>query len=178
MKNMQQIIKAHNSKILKSNQSTNQKSCNCWQKNNCPLRGNCLVNDIVYKAKVTSTDSQKPACYIGLVSGNFKTRYNNHNKSFRNERYEKDTELSKFIWNLKRKNVDYSVDWEILKKSNTYKCASGQCNLCMEEKLQILCSRPDRTCILINKRNKLVSKCRHGNHRRKPPSCAKKKWLN
>ena len=77
MKNMQQIIKAYNSKILKSNQSTNEKSCNCRQKSNCPLRGNCLVNDIVYKAKVTSTDSQNPACYIGLVSGNFKTRYNN-----------------------------------------------------------------------------------------------------
>ena len=29
MKNMQQIIKAHNSKILKSDQSTNEKSCNC-----------------------------------------------------------------------------------------------------------------------------------------------------
>ena len=176
MRNMQQIIKAHNSKILKRSQSTtNKKSCNCRQKNNCPLRGNCLVNDIVYKVKITSNDSQKPACYIGLASGSFKTRYNNHNKSFRHERYEKDTELSKFIWSLKRKNVDYSIDWEILKKSNTYKRASGQCNLCMEEKLQILCNRSDHTCILINKRNELVSKCRHGNHKRKPSSRAKKK---
>ena len=66
-----------------------------------PLRGNRFVNDIVHKAKITSTDNQKPECYIGLASGNFKTGCNDYNKSFRNERYEKDTKLSKFIWKLK-----------------------------------------------------------------------------
>ena len=110
--------KQNKTKNKQTNKQTNKnKNKKQKQKKTCPLRRNCPVNDIVYKAKVTSIDSQKPACYIGLASGNFKARFNNHNKSFRNERYEKDTELSKFNWNF------HSIDWEILKKSNTYKRA-------------------------------------------------------
>ena len=33
----------------------------------------------------------------------FKTRYNNHIMSFRNKGYEKETELSKYVWKFKEK---------------------------------------------------------------------------
>ena len=44
--------------------------------------------------------------YYSAVKGEFKFRYNNHTKSFRNRYYEDDTELSKYIWKLK--NIERS----------------------------------------------------------------------
>ena len=171
---MQQIIKSHNSKIINENKNNDvKKPCNCKVKATCPLDGKCVVNDVIYMAKVSSTN--ETACYIGLASGLFKFRYNNHNKSFRHERYEKDTQLSKYIWELKRKNTHFAIKYEILKKCNTIRRASGQCNLCMEEKIQILYKRRDKSIHLINKRSEFISKCRHNNNARKLPTRAKKK---
>jgi len=150
MKNINSIIKSHNTKTMqKSNEATSGKTCNCRSKPTCPLRGNCLVSNVVYKAKVTSSSAN--VFYIGLTGGTFKSRYLNHTKSFRKEKYQTETELSKYIWNLKRKNVIYSINWDIVRKSNTHRRDSGLCNLCMEEKLQIL-SAKDK---LINKRSEL-----------------------
>ena len=45
----------------------------------------------------------KPARhYYGLTEGPFKTRYNGHTRSFRRERYRRETELSKYVWDLPR----------------------------------------------------------------------------
>ncbi len=38
---------------------------------------------------------------IGLSGGNFKERFNN-TKSFKNEKYKKETELYKYVWDLKK----------------------------------------------------------------------------
>ena len=38
--------------------------------------------------------------YIGAAE-NFKNRFANHQKSFRHEKYKTETELSKYIWNLR-----------------------------------------------------------------------------
>ena len=46
-------------------------------------------------------DSKK--FYIRLFDTSFKERYRNHTKDFRNQHYEKSTELSKYIWRLKNK---------------------------------------------------------------------------
>ena len=42
--------------------------------------------------------------YIGLTETTFKTRYGNHVKSFKHRKYSKETELSKYIWELKDDN--------------------------------------------------------------------------
>ena len=53
--NMSSIIKSHNAKILaNSGTRAESKSCNCRNKDLCPLDGACLVNNIVYKATVTT----------------------------------------------------------------------------------------------------------------------------
>ena len=44
--------------------------------------------------------------YIGLMETPFKDRYRNHVKSFNNEKYQKETELSKYIWELKDKDKE------------------------------------------------------------------------
>ena len=55
------------------------KTCNCRKinKDNCPLKGNCLIENVIYKVKVESKGPDK----ISIVStaSSFKYRYTNCN---------------------------------------------------------------------------------------------------
>ena len=109
--NVGNIIKQHNSKVLsKTNDNTNRK-CNCRSKPNCPLNGECLTQCLVYKA--TSTTSSNSFVYYGTSEGEFKSRYNNHTKSFRHRECMNETELSKHKENLKDHGLDNNLLWEI-----------------------------------------------------------------
>ena len=79
-RNIEHIIKNHNRKITESYiEKSAETSCNCKEKNRCPLEGNCLIKSIVYMATVeTETNSSS---YIGMTGNSFKTRYYNHIKS-------------------------------------------------------------------------------------------------
>ena len=79
--------------------------------------------------------------YVGMTGNSFKTRYYNHIKSFKNNRYIIETELSKYIWKLNEKEVEHTITWKKLRQSNTYQRRSGLCNLCLEEKEKILLSQ-------------------------------------
>ena len=165
MPNIKNIINAHNREIINREDRTEEKkkTCNCRQKNQCPLNGECLAEDIVYKATVETHRGN--AVYIGLASGQFKTRYNNHTKSFRHQKHEKDTELSKFIWEQKRSNTEFKINWSIAKKSNTKMRYSGICNLCLDEKTEIMKQRAQTHVRHLNKRTELISACRHRGYR-------------
>ena len=65
-------IKQHNAKVLSKTNDNNHK-CNCRSKPNCPLKGECLTQCLVYKA--TSTASNNSFVYYGTSEGEFKTRY-------------------------------------------------------------------------------------------------------
>ena len=93
-----------------------------------------------------------------MTSTTFKERYSNHKKSFEDPRYAKSTELSKHIWNLKNMKRSYNIKWTILKRSTSYRSVAKNCNLCLQEKLQILKRDKNK---LLNKRCELFSKCRH-----------------
>ena len=158
MKNINAIIQHHNSKIIAEDISQKPESkCNCRNRNECPLEGNCLTQSIVYEAAV-HTDNTPDKTYIGLTGGPFKERYANHKKSFKHSKYEKDTELSKYIWELKRKDTEYTITWRIIRSVNTHRRSSGQCNLCIAEKLEVLKAIGSNS---LNRRNELISKCRH-----------------
>ena len=103
---------------------------------------------------------QNVKIYIG-ASEKFKERYRNHEKSFRHKIYSMETELSKYIWTLKEKNINYSIKWKIKKKTSGYNKTTKSCSLCLWEKY-IICTYKDKQSLL-NKRNELISKCRHGN---------------
>ena len=77
--NMTSIIRSHNSKILAKDGAhvESNKSCNCRNKDLCPLDGACLVSNVVYKATVATTPGETKV-YIGMTEHSFKTRYNNH----------------------------------------------------------------------------------------------------
>ena len=80
--------------------------------------------------------------------------------SFRHAKLRNSTELSKHIWTLKDNCIDHFISWCILSSHSPYSSASKRCNLCLKEKFLIIC-QPDLSTL--NKRNELVSSCRHRN---------------
>jgi len=156
--NMENVIKRHNAKILNSSDSEKTRTCNCPVKQNCPLQGSCLKKCIIYKATVTSDNSKK--CYYGQSEPEFKSRLANHTKSFKYRSYEKDTELSKYIWSLKDSEKPYDIAWSIAATASQYKCGTRKCDLCITEKYMIAMAEPES---LLNQKSELISKCRHCN---------------
>ena len=97
----------------KTNDNINRK-WNCRSKPNCPFNGECLTQCLVYKA--TSATSRNSFVYYGTSEEEFKSRYNNHTKSFRHRECMNKTELSKHVWNLKDHGLDNNLSWEIHKR--------------------------------------------------------------
>ena len=51
---------------------------------------------------------------LGISETKFRTRFNNDKKYFRHRKNEKDTELSKYIWEYKKgKHIEYQIRWSI-----------------------------------------------------------------
>ena len=95
-----------------------------------------------------------------MTESTFKSRFRNHKQSFNNKQYSSSTALSKYIWELKESNDEYSINWSIIKRVNAYKAGAKHCNLCLAEKICILNSNKS---IILNKRSELLAKCRHEN---------------
>ena len=131
-------------------------NCNCRNKNSCPLEGDCKERNIVYQAEVTTPQSKET--YIGLCDTTFKERYRNHTCSFRNERYKNATELSKYIWSLKNRKINYDIRWRKIRQARSYSNINKKCNLCLCEKYFIIC-KPEMSTL--NHRNEMTSICRH-----------------
>ena len=74
---MKQLIDGHNKAILRKDnqpvQDQNVKTCNCRNKNDCPLQGECLQKEIVYQATVTTREEKES--YVGLTATAFKTSW-------------------------------------------------------------------------------------------------------
>jgi hypothetical protein len=158
--NIASSIQAHNKKILSDKQPVAAAKCNCRNKDACPLGGKCLERSIVYCGNVVSSDQDDGANYIGVTENTFKDRNYKHRNSFKYENKINSTELSKHVWELKRKGIANPViNWSIIDHANSYVNGSKKCNLCLTEKYHIIMSPLN----LLNKRSELVSKCRHEN---------------
>ena len=70
------------------------------------------------------------------------------------------SELSKEVWRIKDKGGELSIKWRIIKHHAAYNPVAKRCNLCLSEKLSIL-EYEGRN--ILNKRDELMSKCRHRN---------------
>ena len=158
MKNMNNLIKQHNATVLKNQEHSEKRSCNCRVKGNRLLDGKCLHECIVFPANVVTNNGCKE--YFGTAEGEFKLRYNNQTMSFRHKKRVNDTELSQYLWKLKKDNADYNLQWSIKAYASLYKCGTRKCDLCLTEKMII--DRSDSRKLL-NKRRELVFKCRHRN---------------
>ena len=81
--------------------------------------------------------------------------------SFSHERLKNQIALSKHFWKFKNKGLTPEIQWSVLKRSNTPSCFDGRCNLCLEEKIQIiLYPNPGN---VLNQRCDLIARCRHRN---------------
>ena len=94
------VLSAHNRNILYPKKS--EFGCNCRSKTDCPLDNKCLTPKIVYQADVRNDTNDEKKFYLGVSETPFKERFRNHNKEFTHKKYRKSTELSKYIWKLKR----------------------------------------------------------------------------
>ena len=155
MNNVKSIISSHNkAQINKPSKQSDQidNSCNCRNKNSCPLEGNCNTRNIIYQAEVTTP--QTTETYIGLCDTTFKERYRNQTCSFRNERYKNVTDLSKHIWSLKERQINYQIKWKKVRQARSYSNVNKKCNLCLWEKYFIIC-KPEMSTL--NRRNEMTN---------------------
>ena len=156
--NLSSIISSHNAKILRdSSQSVSEKLCNCRKKDECPLNGKCLTDKVVYRAAVKLNDEPKIEDYVGITGNSFKTRYNQHKSSFKQNNIQSTT-LSQHVCKLRNKKADFNIDWSILKRASTFSTSTGRCNLCIAEKY-IFLYRDDLGSL--NSRDELTAKCMH-----------------
>ena len=160
---MKRSVSGHNTKVIaeseaKKEPSVKVKTCNCQKKAECPLENKCLDDrGVVYQATVTQDDG-KIDLYLG-ASHNFKERYGNHKKSFKNSAYKSETELSTFIWKLKSENISYNIKWRVIDRAKIFNPVTKTCNLCTLEKYYLI-HKPELGTL--NKRDELGTHCRHG----------------
>ena len=122
MPNMKAVISSHNKNMLAQYGATaassqQPRTRNCRNKPECPLQGNCMQENVVYQATVATETTMES--YAGLAS-NFKERYRNHQTSFRHSNKRNETELSKYIWDLKDQKKSFRVKWRVLKTCHPY----------------------------------------------------------
>ena len=85
------------------------------------------------------TSGNPDKVYLGTAEEDFKKRYHNHTKSFRNKRYTNDTSLSKYMWEIKVKHQENPpLKWSVVKTVPAYSNIKTKCLLCLHEKLEIV----------------------------------------
>ena len=156
--NLERLIKSHNQKILSKIDQTEIK-CNCAGGCKYNLKGgNCRSDNIIYKATVNSDLEKK--FYIGLCSTQFRFRYANHKKSFKGGVYENETELSKYVCDLNRRNIDFKITWEVIKRAQPIADGNNPvCRLCLKESTAVVYALKNEGCL--NKKSEFIATCRH-----------------
>ena len=125
------------------------------QKANYELHSNYIWNPRRHMVE------NKTKIYFGLASTTFKVRQSNHNTSINLAAYRKNTALSVEVWKLKDQSINYDLKFSIVKLAPTYSRESKFCGLCLQEKVCILFSSSTDHVGILNKRSKILYKCKH-----------------
>ena len=153
---MKTFIASHNARVLKNLLPTQPtRTCNCGAQT-CPLQGNCLIPSLVYKGFVRSSEGVKE--YIGQTMRTFKDRLYKHRHSFKEPKRMHDTTLATYVWTLKDRNIDYTVDYTLLRPADQYWRGDKACQLCLMEKTFIATNHHQDS---LNKRSELLQPCEH-----------------
>ena len=105
MPNIKSKIITYDKKLLNKPVNQNARKCNCFNKNTCPLNGNCLLKNILYITTIKSDKKNyQPKNYKGISENTFNKQYANHKRSFSINRYKNETKLLVEYWNLKAGN--------------------------------------------------------------------------
>ena len=122
------------------------------------MNGLSNLKNVIYQAIIFPKENINT--YIGISLVRWKLGYNNHIPSLSHERLRNQTTLSKHFWKLKNMGLSPEIQCSILKRS-TPSCFDGRCNLCLEEKIQIILYFDLGN--LLNQRCDLMARCRHKN---------------
>ena len=123
-------------------QSLRREGFRRWMDKTPRLGGKCLTSSVVYQACITTKDTaHQTKNYIGVTAGPFKERFNNHKKLINNYSYRKETEHSKYAWELKEQDIQFDIKWSVIKRVPAYSAGKKSCELWLEEKLLILKSK-------------------------------------
>ena len=169
MENMKREVSKHNNKLLNGNNNNNGAAaqtyaCSCrphYTPDTCKVFPGigCMVDNLVYKATVTRTDTNHRETYTGCTYNPMKTRYNQHNSDINTQSEKnKGTTLSAYVRSLKRDNIPHNITWGIVKRAAPYNPITKICRLCICEKAHILFHPEDST---LNQRSEFFSKCWH-----------------
>ena len=157
--NVEQILNRHNKRLLNTEEKDqgqrNTNLCNCKVKTSCPVDNKCLTESVIYKATVEPPTGG--ICeYIGLTDNTFKTRYNLHKHTFKNQSKRSATALASYIWDS---GIQESppIKWTILKECRRYTPGQKTCQLCLSEKLFIVKNLNNPSSL--NKRSDIGNKC-------------------
>ena len=92
------IKKSHQNNVTKDQNAIAEK------KANCPMKGNCKVNNVVYRCGVSRPLPKK--VYLRLAEREWNSRFYNHKLSFKYKRYSNKTTFSNYIWHLKSVSIE------------------------------------------------------------------------
>ena len=159
MPNMKQVVSMHNSKVAYQHEPHPPPGCNCrGGRAVCPLNGACLTPGVVYEAKVTRLDNSETEFYTGVTVGTFKQRYYGHSYDQRHLKQRSSTCLSKYVWDLKDRDIGYDITWKIIARGRGFNPTTRSCQACLKEKYYIM-FRPEGATL--NSRDEFYSTCRH-----------------
>ena len=69
------MIKSHNNRILSEEKIQDQPKFNCRQKDTCPLKGNCLVKELIYQSNLKENTTSDGVSYNVLTEIHLKTDF-------------------------------------------------------------------------------------------------------
>ena len=128
------MIKSHNNRILSEKKTQDQPKRNCRQKDTCPTEGHYLDQELIYQCILKENTISDGVTTI-------KDRFYKHRNSFKYESKANCTELSKPLWEMKRKDIKKPIiHWSVIDHAKAYRNGSKMCNLCLTEKYHILTS--------------------------------------
>ena len=133
--------------------------CNCLasRKDDCPLPGRCATRSVVYRATVRRHNLNTVDCYTGLTGDRFKDRFNKHQSDIRLGRNSK-SKLSAHVCNLKSKNIQHDISWEIVTRAPQFNPSSRVCRLCILEAYHLIFTPGGAN---LNEREDLFGFCKH-----------------
>ena len=116
-----------------------------------------IFSNVIYKKNRKNKQHNKNLHRI-TTSTTFKDNCRNHKASFNNKQKRYSTELSNYLWQLKDKDKNYTLNWEILCRTKTKPNNNKTCKLCSLEKYEI---EKTEKAISLNKRQERQQPCLH-----------------
>ena len=130
--------------------------CNCQDKANCPMPGKCKNSNLVYRYRVTQTNSGKVETYTGCTVG-FKVRHDTHMRQMVDDS-NGSTTLSSHVKSLRESNTPHTIIWSAKERAPPFNPSTGWCRLCTLERYYILFEPTEAS---LNQRAEFFCHCFH-----------------